>query len=302
MLELQEPNTKVLTQQLPDERDVVMLARDFALSKSVEEVEGTMLGMPQAEAQVVHRFGPGIYIREVIIPAGILAVGHRQRFEHMNVMLKGRVTVFNDNGTTTELVAPMVFVGKPGRKIGYVHEEMVWQNIYATTETDIEKLEATYLEKSDTWAQDQKERAEALALRYEADRQDYLALLAEVGIPHEIARAQSENTDDQIPMPLGSYSMMVADSPIEGKGVFATANISEGAVIAPARIDGKRTPAGRYTNHSVAPNAIMVKRPNGDIDLVATRQIAGCTGGQPGEEITIDYRQALRLSGIGSLE
>jgi hypothetical protein len=46
----------------------------------------------------------------------------------------------------------------------------------------------------------------------------------------------------------------------------------------------------------------MVKRPNGDIDLVATRQIAGCTGGQPGEEITIDYRQALRLSGIGSLE
>lgn len=302
MLELQEPNTKVLTQQLPDERDVVMLARDFALSKSVEEVEGTMLGMPQAEAQVVHRFGPGIYIREVIIPAGILAVGHRQRFEHMNVMLKGRVTVFNDNGTTTELVAPMVFVGKPGRKIGYVHEEMVWQNIYATTETDIEKLEATYLEKSDTWRQDQVGRAAALALQYEADRQDYLALLAEVGIPHEIARAQSENTDDQIPMPLGSYSMMVADSPIEGKGVFATASISEGAVIAPARIDGKRTPAGRYTNHSVAPNAIMVKRPNGDIDLVATRQIAGCTGGQPGEEITIDYRQALRLSGIGSLE
>jgi SET domain len=302
MLELQESNTKVLTQKIPDERDMVMLAREFALSKSVEEVESTMLGMPQAEAQVIHRFGPGIYIREVIIPAGILAVGHRQRFEHMNVMLKGRVTVFNDNGTTTELVAPMVFVGKPGRKIGYVHEEMVWQNIYATTETDIEKLEATYLEKSDTWRQDQVERAAALALRYEADRQDYLALLAEVGIPHEIARAQSENTDDQIPMPLGSYSMMVADSPIEGKGVFATANISEGAVIAPARIDGKRTPAGRYTNHSVAPNAIMVKRPNGDIDLVATRQIAGCTGGQPGEEITIDYRQALRLSGIGSLE
>jgi hypothetical protein len=284
--------------------DPVQGMRALAAGKSVEQVEAAMLALPQADAPVVHRFGPGIYIREVTIPAGVLAIGHAQRFEHMNVMLKGRVTMFNDNdnGTTTELVAPLVFVGKPGRKIGYVHENMVWQNIYATTETDIEKLEATYFEKSDTWQQDQKLRNSVSALQHEVDRADYRAMLAEVGIPHELARAQSENTDDQMPMPMGSYSILAADSQIEGKGLFATSTIAADSVIAPARISGKRTPAGRYTNHSATPNAVMVQRHNGDIDLVATRQIAGCTGGQPGEEITIDYRQALRLSGIRSLK
>ena len=282
--------------------DPVHCMREMALGKTIEQVEADMLTLPQAAADVVHRFGPGIYIREVTIQAGVLAIGHLQRYEHMNVMLKGRVTMLNDNGTTTELVAPMVFVGKPGRKIGYVHEEMVWQNIYATTETCVEKLEATYLEKSNAWQQDQRLRVEAASHQTYLDRADYAVMLDEVGIPHEVAREQSEDESDQIPMPMGSYSMMVADSRIEGKGVFATSSIAEGAVIAPARIAGKRTPAGRYTNHSAKPNAVMVQLPSGDIDLVASRHISGCAGGQPGEEITIDYRQALRLSGIGSLK
>jgi hypothetical protein len=42
----------------------------------------------------------------------------------------------------------------------------------------------------------------------------------------------------------------------------------------------------------------MVKLPNGDIDLVALTDIEGCKGGDMGTEITIDYRQALALSGI----
>jgi hypothetical protein len=102
--------------------------------------------------------------------------------------------------------------------------------------------------------------------------------------------------EDQILMPFGSYKVMIANSKIDGKGVFATGNFKEGEVIAPARIDGKRTPIGRYTNHSKSINAIMVLRDNGNIDLVAKKAINGCQGGNLGEEITIDYRQALSLA------
>jgi SET domain-containing protein len=77
--------------------------------------------------------------------------------------------------------------------------------------------------------------------------------------------------------------------------LIATATIETGEVIMPARIDGKRTPAGRYTNHAKDPTAIMIERLNGNIDLVALRDIRGCSGGDDGEEITIDYRQALEL-------
>ena len=38
---------------------------------------------------------------------------------------------------------------------------------------------------------------------------------------------------------------------------------------------------------------------SGDIYLVALRDIAGCKGGNLGEEITVDYRQALTVT-IGS--
>ena len=240
--------------------------------------------------------GPNIYIREVTIPAGTLSIGHYQKTEHLNIMLAGRVTMVNEDGSKTEISAPQVFVSKPGRKIGYIHEKMVWQNVYATFETDVEKLESMFLEKSITWQENQKAQSLLLTLDHSTDVADYYLAIAEYGFDHETVRKQTENMDDQIPMPFGNYKMMVANSRIDGKGVFATGNLEEGEVIAPARIDGKRTPAGRYTNHAKNPNGIMVLRDNGNIDLVAKKAINGCQGGNLGEEITIDYRQALSLA------
>lgn len=261
--------------------------------EKIERVEKSMLQLPQAECPVIHRFGPGIYIREVSIPAGTFSIGHYQKQEHTNILLKGRVTMLNDDGSTVERVAPFIYVGKLGRKIGYIHEDMVWQNIYATTETDVEKLEAMLLIKSDSWLENKSNKEKIDFVLHQVSRDDYRKVLVERGVTEEQARAQSENESDQIPLPHGGYKIMVAASPIEGKGLFATAKFSTGEVIAPARISGKRTIAGRFTNHSISPNAKMSALPNGDIDLVAIRPITGCHGGNPGEEITVDYRQAL---------
>lgn len=269
-------------------------------SRDIAKAENSMLQLPQAECSVIHHFGPGLYVREVHMPAGILAIGHEQRFEHLNVFLKGRVRMLNDDGTTTDLVAPMMFVGKPGKKAGYVLEDVVWQNIYATDETNIEKLERMFLVKSDEFATHQAAQATARAAAHEDDRADYLAMLDETGFDHSTARSQSENEADQCTFPFGAWRVKTGASAIEGTGLFATAPIGDGELIAPARIDGKRTPAGRFTNHSKSPNAEMVLLPNGDINLISLKSIAGCHGGQDGEEITIDYRQALSLSGIQS--
>lgn len=269
-------------------------------SRDIAKAERSMLQLPQAECAVIHHFGPGLYVREVRMPAGILAVGHAQRFEHLNVFLKGRVRMLNDDGTTTDLVAPMMFVGKPGKKAGYVLEEVVWQNIYATDETDIEKLERMFLVKSDDFSAQQAAQSLERSAEHEDDRADYLAMLDETGFDHATARTQSENESDQRPFPFGAWRVKTGASAIEGTGLFATAPIGAGELIAPARIDGKRTPAGRYTNHSKSPNAEMALLPNGDIHLIALKPITGCHGGQDGEEITIDYRQALSLSGIQS--
>ena len=264
--------------------------------EKVQRLEKHFLQEKQADCPVIHHFAPNIYIREVRIPAGTFSIGHYQKTEHLNIMLAGRVTMVNEDGSHTELVAPQTFVAKAGRKIGYIHEDMIWQNVYATNETDIEKLEEMFLQKSMTWQDHQNSQKLLLTLDHSSDIADYYLAIAEFGFDHETVRKQTESIDDQIPMPFGNYKFMVANSRIDGKGVFATGNFKEGEVIAPARINGKRTPVGRYTNHSKNANGIMVLRDNNDIDLVAKKAINGCHGGNLGEEITIDYRQALSLA------
>lgn len=126
----------------------------------------------------------------------------------------------------------------------------------------------------------------------ENDRGDYARFLAESCLNAAWVAAVSANPDDQVPLPDG-WSARVATSPIHGLGMFATGSVARGAVIAPARIGGKRTPAGRYVNHSARPNALGVPRspvPDADVDLVALRPILA------GEEITLDYREALRAN------
>ena len=263
---------------------------------SMENAEETLLQLPQVDCPVVHHFGPNICIREVFMPAGTLAIGHRQKFEHMNIMLRGKVMVVDDDGVTQILTAPLIFVGKPGRKIGYVLEDMVWQNIYSTDLKDIDAVENMFIEKSEHWQDDRAAKFKVAQIEHMVDRVDYDEILHTFGISHELARQQSENEDDQIWLDIGN--VRVTDSPIEGKGLFATSPISAGEVICPARVNGMRTQAGRYTNHAANPNAVMVATDAGDVNLVALRNIAGCVGGDMGEEITIDYRAALRLAGV----
>jgi hypothetical protein len=268
------------------------------MSKGIDNAERTMLSMEQADCPVTHHFGPGIYIRELRMKAGIFAIGHRQKQQHMNVLLKGRVLMLQNDGSTVEVAAPLTFVGQPGRKMGYVLEDVVWQNIYATDVRDVDTLESMFLDKSMACEEVEVLRAQAAHATQQAVREDFHRMLGEYGISASVVHQQSENLSDQVPMPLGSWQFKAGQSSIHGVGIFLTAALPAGSVVGPARLNGLRTPLGRYTNHSPTPNARMELLPNGDIQLVLLRAVQGCKGGENGEEVTIDYRQALRLSGV----
>ena len=259
---------------------------DRSNRRNIEDIEKDLLKFAQSDCPVTHTFGPGLYVREVRIPKGTLAIGHHQVFEQMNIFLQGKILMANDNGSNVILSAPMVFTGQPGRKMGYVLEDVVWLNVYPTDETDIEKLESTYLIKDESWREDNLKRIES--------RNDYRNLLIEMGVNEGGTKNQPENEEDQVPLPSGSYKMGIYNSPIGGKGVFATANIAEGEIIAPAVLGSKRTPVGVYISHSLYPNAKMSKDGD-DLLLVAISPISGCKGGRLGGEITTNYRDTIEL-------
>jgi hypothetical protein len=114
---------------------------NIPISQKVEKLLAQVQKMPQVDCQTKHYFGPNLYIREVTMPAGSVVIGKPHRKEHMCVMLQGRMIVVDAEGKQKELVAPMTFVGSAGRKVAYILETTVFQNILATEETDIEVLE-----------------------------------------------------------------------------------------------------------------------------------------------------------------
>lgn len=271
------------------------ISHQLTTDENIEKVASKMLEMDQADCPVSHHFGAGVYIREVRIPAGTFSIGHHQNKEHLNVMVQGKVAMLCEDGHVRIITAPYVYVAKPGRKIGLIMEDMIWHNIYPTDETDIDTLEETYLTKSENWENTDEGKKQIAAFHSQVDRDDYEILLDEIGLTDKQIREETENEENLMPFPGTTVRVKVSDSAIEGKGLFSLFPIKQGEIIVPARIGDKRTPAGRYTNHSARPNATVIQ--DGDIlFLVAIRDIDGCKGGGQGEEITIDYREALKAA------
>lgn len=270
-------------------KDALMLLDPEQSTAAIKQ----LLALPQPAAPVVHSFGPGTYIRELTLPAGNICVGQVQKKEHLNIMLKGRVAMLMPNGAISEIAAPAMFTGKPGRKIGYIVEETVWLNIYATDETDIDTLERIFIEQPEELSQKRSEQFEQLYAQREPDRKAFKDMLNSMNISMETALLESYNALDMCELPKGSYKIKLAPSAIEGTGLHATANIAVGECIAPARLAGLRTIAGRYVNHGNDANA-EYREVGGDLYLYAKRPIAGCKGAYNGEEITINYLPLLK--------
>lgn len=118
----------------------------------IEEVEAKILKMPEAKLakdyRVDHHFAPGVYYRQIYMPAGDLIIGMQHRTSHLNVILQGSAAVMMD-GVMHFIKAPYVVKSEAGvRKILYIQEDMIWATVHPTTETDLVKLEHELIDKS----------------------------------------------------------------------------------------------------------------------------------------------------------
>ena len=104
--------------------------------------------MPQLEITTRHHFAKGLYAREIVIPAGTILTGKVHAEEHLNIVSKGRIAVWTEDGMR-EVAAPFTMVSRPGTKrVGLAIEETVWTTIHAnpTDDTDLALLEAKLIE------------------------------------------------------------------------------------------------------------------------------------------------------------
>ena len=91
--------------------------------------------------RIKHYHAPGLYGREMWMPADCLITGKIHKTEHICILSMGEVTV-SDGGESITYKAPATIVSRVGAKRAiYAHEESVWTNFHATELTDPEAIE-----------------------------------------------------------------------------------------------------------------------------------------------------------------
>ena len=264
----------------------------LALQRGVKELGEALLSCPQVELPVRHRFKDGWYIREITIPSGVCVVGRAHKSPHICFLAKGSLIIPTSEGCA-RIDAPLAFVSKPGQKAAVSVGEVVFQNFYQTDETDIEKLEDIFLEKSEALNAYRTDKESLSVAEHKADMND----LKEV-----MDTYISLDTSEQSPPDLSEWNLVPRASPIHGKGLFLSYPVEKWQVIAPVRLSGVLSGVSRFVNHGKIPNAFFAGSDNGDVFLMALRRISGCVGGDNGEEITVDYWQASQVLGLQRLE
>ena len=265
-----------------------MIGRDalegLNIRERIEYIESIMCQYEQVTIPVKHLFYEGIYARQIFIPRDTLLTSRIHKMAQIDVMSMGAMSIITNEGIM-RIQSPFIGMSPPGMKrLGYALEDTIWTSIHFTEERDIDKIEKILYAKS---------YEELESFEVDQHRKDFQRMLIEYGISCETVRAQSENTEDQIAIPLEEYGLKISNSLIEGLGLFATFEMQKGRIIAPARINGMRTEVGRYTNHSSLSNAEMIfLGESEDIGLIAKKYI------EKNEEVTIDYRASLKLLGV----
>ena len=120
----------------------------LAIQDRVSALPGAVFGDSDL-CPLKHTFAPGIYVREIFIPAGVIIVGKIHKHEHPNFLMKGRVSVITEQGGVEELIAPLSMISPAGTKrVVVAHEDTVWITIHQTAETDLGKIEEEIIAKS----------------------------------------------------------------------------------------------------------------------------------------------------------
>jgi len=89
-----------------------------------------------------HWFAPGLYGREITMPANMALTTMIHATEHIAFLLSGSMTIYSEDGTF-EIEAPHTMITKIGTKRAiYTHSIVVFTTVHANpeNETDIDKL------------------------------------------------------------------------------------------------------------------------------------------------------------------
>lgn len=119
---------------------------DLSWSDKLAYLTHKFLTLEQTDCNITHRFEPGLYIREMRMPAGTLFIGRIHRHGHEVQLLSG-VVVHLHEGHRIFLDKPVSVQTHPGYQMAaFALTEVTARSIHPnpTDSTDVQELEDEY--------------------------------------------------------------------------------------------------------------------------------------------------------------
>lgn len=99
---------------------------------------------------LTHTFCDGVYVREIFLKQGVVAIGKIHKHNHVFFLLKGKLMLCTENGVQ-EMIAPCYGKSPAGTKrVVVAVEDSVFVNVHPNPENeeDVEKLEQKFVVSS----------------------------------------------------------------------------------------------------------------------------------------------------------
>lgn len=122
----------------------------MSLEERIREVTQSDGRTVEPNCPLKHHFAPGVYGREILIPMGMLVVGKIHKHAHINILSKGHVLVYTEDGPE-EFEAPRTWISSPGTKrVVYAVTDVVWNTIHlnVNNETKVDVIEEFVIAKT----------------------------------------------------------------------------------------------------------------------------------------------------------
>lgn len=114
----------------------------LAPAQIVEMLTKIVAAMPQCQLPLTHEFEAGIYRRTMRAPSQCVIVGDVHALPSVTRLVSGKIIIWDAANGTQVLTGPCQTQSAAGvQRIGFTQTEIVWQEEFATKETDLDKLE-----------------------------------------------------------------------------------------------------------------------------------------------------------------
>lgn len=115
-----------------------------------DKIEAENAIRPQVDLPLVHRFTPGMYIREIHMPAGVLVTSAMHKTEHPFFITQGSALVWKPGEEPVRLRAPHTGITQAGtQRLLYIEENCIWITCHVNpdNEQDIEVLDKRIVDR-----------------------------------------------------------------------------------------------------------------------------------------------------------